>query len=141
MVSKKEELKNIQTILGEFKDKLDFIVKEVSDSRKKDQHIWQRAMTRTEIRFKNKIEQIKLQNLKIEKYANKEWSNAAKTVKVIKNKLDAFDESLMMVIHNIKKSQFLYAHYPDEWVKNYLDVKNGMKKENEYLDKKIEETS
>lgn len=56
-----------------------------------------------------------------------------------KKTLDRFEESLMYIMHNIKKNQFLYAHYPDEWVQDYQDIKNGLKKENCFMDKLIKE--
>ena len=56
-----------------------------------------------------------------------------KTADLYEKKLEAFEESLLFIMHNIKKNQFLYAHYPDDWVKDYLDVKKGLKYENERM--------
>lgn len=56
----------------------------------------------------------------------------------IYERMESWEESLLYTYHNIKKNQFLYAHYPDAWAKNYHDIKDGLKNENEYLDKEIE---
>lgn len=53
------------------------------------------------------------------------------------SKVEGLEESMLYVLHNIKKNQFLYAHYPEEWVKDYLSIKKGIKYENEFMDKKI----
>lgn len=55
----------------------------------------------------------------------------------VRETLEDFEESMMYIMHNIKKNQFLYAHYPEEWVNSYLDIKNGMKYENEFMDKQF----
>jgi len=49
----------------------------------------------------------------------------------------SWEESLLQVYHNIKKNQFLYSHYPDEWVQKYSDIKQGLRDDNEPLDEKI----
>ncbi len=48
------------------------------------------------------------------------------------------EESILYIFHNVKKNQFLYAHYPDDWVTDYLSIKEGVKFENEYMEKKDE---
>ena len=58
------------------------------------------------------------------------------TVTDMETKLDQFEEALLHIMHNIKKNQFLYAHYPEEWVKNYLSIKKGIKYENEFMEDK-----
>lgn len=50
---------------------------------------------------------------------------------------EALEDSLLHLMHNIKKNQFLYAHYPEDWVKDYLSIKKGIKYENLFMDKKI----
>jgi len=57
----------------------------------------------------------------------------------IEVKVEHLEETFLCIFHNIKKNQFLYSHYPDDWVKEYLDIKEGLKFENKFLDKKIEE--
>jgi len=81
----------------------------------------------------------------IEKRHNKTQLNLSnfckEGVKLYKNieyKIESFEESLLMIMHNIKKNQFLYSHYPEDWVKDYLSVKGGIKFENKFMDKKIE---
>ena len=56
-------------------------------------------------------------------------------------RIAAWEESMLYIMHNIKKSQYLYSHYPDDWVKEYTDIKEGLVKENEYMDKKIEKVT
>ena len=48
--------------------------------------------------------------------------------------IESWEESLMLIFHNIKKNQWLYSHYPDEWLKNYLDAKKIVKVENKNLE-------
>jgi len=50
---------------------------------------------------------------------------------------EKMEETFLYIMHNIKKNQFLYAHYPEDWVKNYQDIKKGIKSENEFMDKEI----
>lgn len=52
------------------------------------------------------------------------------------DKISFFEESLLLIMHNIKKNQFLYSHYPDEWAKDYLAVRKGIEEENSFLDKR-----
>ena len=54
----------------------------------------------------------------------------------VRNMIDNFEDSMMHILHNIKKNQFLYAHYPDEWAKNYQALKEGIKDENKFMDEK-----
>ena len=61
------------------------------------------------------------------------------TLKTFSDKLASNEETLLFLMHNIKKNQFLYAHYPDDWVKSYINIKDSVSFENEYLDNKIEE--
>ena len=49
------------------------------------------------------------------------------------SQMESFEESLLYILHNIKKNQFLYSHYPDEWVKNYTSLKQGLKEENKFM--------
>jgi nitrogen-specific signal transduction histidine kinase len=53
-----------------------------------------------------------------------------KVLKRIEKRIESWEESMLYIYHNIKKNQFLYAHYPDEWVKDYKDIKQGLKDEN-----------
>ncbi len=50
---------------------------------------------------------------------------------------EKLEETFLYILHNVKKNQFLYAHYPEDWVNDYLDIKKGLKSENEFMDKKI----
>lgn len=61
-------------------------------------------------------------------------SKSELVVKKLAKNFASYEESLLMVMHNIKKNQFIYSHYPDEWVKNYLDVKKGLQDENRFLE-------
>ncbi|NGX57211.1 MAG: hypothetical protein K940chlam3_00095 [Chlamydiae bacterium] len=53
-----------------------------------------------------------------------------KVLKKIEKRIESWEESMLFIYHNIKKNQFLYAHYPDDWVKDYNDIKRGVKAEN-----------
>lgn len=52
--------------------------------------------------------------------------------KIVK-RMESWEETLLYLSHNIKKNQYLYSHYPDEWVNNYLDIKRGLKGENNWM--------
>lgn len=54
--------------------------------------------------------------------------------RLCKDQIESFEDTMLHIMHNIKKNQFLYAHYPDEWAKNYLSIKDGLKDENEYME-------
>lgn len=51
-------------------------------------------------------------------------------------KIESFEDSMLHILHNIKRNQFLYSHYPEEWVKNYQSLKEGLKAENEFMERK-----
>lgn len=55
-------------------------------------------------------------------------------VKRSEKAFESFEESLLYVIHNIKKNQFLYSHYPEDWVKNFLSLKEGIQYENKFME-------
>lgn len=57
-------------------------------------------------------------------------------IRKCKSQIEDFEESLLYIMHNIKKNQFLYSHYPEEWVKNYLDIKKGLVEENKFMEEK-----
>ncbi len=59
--------------------------------------------------------------------------------KLIQERVKDWEDSLYYIFHNIKKNQFLYSHYPEDWVKSYLDLKGGTQYENEFMQKKLEE--
>lgn len=48
-------------------------------------------------------------------------------------RMESWEETLLYLSHNIKKNQYLYSHYPDDWVNNYLDIKRGLKSENNWM--------
>lgn len=56
--------------------------------------------------------------------------------KEMRDRFQAWEETLLLTYHNIKKNQFLYSHYPDEWVKKYSDIKQGLRDENEAMDER-----
>lgn len=56
--------------------------------------------------------------------------------KEMKDRFESWEETMLVVYHNIKKNQFLYSHYPDDWAKKYSDIKAGLRNENEHLDEK-----
>lgn len=45
-------------------------------------------------------------------------------------KSDSLEETILSIYHNIKRNQFLYAHYPEEWDKTFLEMKKKIKEEN-----------
>jgi hypothetical protein len=53
-----------------------------------------------------------------------------------KNQIESFEDALLHIMHNIKKNQFLYAHYPEEWVTDYISIKEGIKFENKFMEEK-----
>ena len=57
--------------------------------------------------------------------------------KTMAAKVEAWEESLYYIFHNVKRNQFLYSHYPEEWVKNFQDLKAATLFENAYMDEKI----
>ncbi|HUU88164.1 MAG TPA: hypothetical protein VMX17_10480 [Candidatus Glassbacteria bacterium] len=60
------------------------------------------------------------------------------TLENFSDKLSSNEETFLFLMHNIKKNQFLYSNYPDDWIKSYLDIKNCILFENRKMDEKIE---
>lgn len=50
-------------------------------------------------------------------------------------KMNSMEETFLIIYTNIKQNQFLYAHYPEEWDRTYLQMKVNLKKENKNLEK------
>lgn len=82
--------------------------------------------------YSNAIEKMNATLLEVGQFLEE----AQRVSRLSKKKLEDFEESLMYIMHNIKRNQFLYAHYPEEWVENYLSIKDGLKAENEFMSKK-----
>lgn len=70
------------------------------------------------------------------KLACDQLENHNQLFKEMADRFASWEETLLLVYHNIKKNQFLYAHYPDDWVKKYSDIKQGLRDENEAMDER-----
>jgi hypothetical protein len=53
-----------------------------------------------------------------------------KSLKENAKKMSSMEETFLVIYTNIKQNQFLYAHYPEEWDRTYLQMKANLKKEN-----------
>ena len=72
-----------------------------------------------------------------------------KIYKSIEYKIESFEVAMLTIMHNIKKNQFLYSHYPDDWVKSFNNhkekidiamkncIKESLKMENNYMDSEL----
>ena len=56
-------------------------------------------------------------------------SQCIHSLETVGEKIRDWEESFYYIFHNIKKNQYLYAHYPDDWVKEYLDIKRALEAE------------
>lgn len=88
--------------------------------------------------LEKKIKRMLTKHDKLTLNAKRTHLEIVKLFENIERRMGSWEESLLYVMHNIKKNQFLYSNYPDDWVQNYQDLKNGLKSENEWMDKKIE---
>lgn len=72
-------------------------------------------------------------------FENKKQTKDIKHVtKVIKKhckdfvkKADILEGTFLSIYSNIKRNQFLYAYYPEEWNETFLEYKEKVKRENE----------
>ena len=68
---------------------------------------------------------------KYERDSHKSIQKGLKEMSSFCKKIDQLEETFLIMFTNIKRNQFLYSHYPEEWwEKNYVDIKEKMKKEN-----------
>jgi len=72
---------------------------------------------------------------KVEKKNEKYVTSCVDACQEIRKKVEAWEDNFYHIMHNIKKNQFLYSHYPEDWVKNFTSIKEGIKKENKFMDK------
>ena len=54
-----------------------------------------------------------------------------KEMKSFDSKVSIMEETFLSVYSNIKRNQFLYSYYPEEWNETFLEFKEKIKKENE----------
>lgn len=83
--------------------------------------------------------EIEKKQVSILKQIKLELAKLKKEVSEYKSHYEKLDETILYTMHAVKKNQFLYSHYPDEWAKNYEEMKKGLIEENNYLDEKCEE--
>ena len=105
-------------------------------NKKSKQDIFIDAATKILIRFCSESRRLRLENEKLLQKIHEQTERSALSVAKCKRQIESFEDSLLHIMHNIKKNQFLYAHYPDEWAKDYRSIKKGIKFENEFIDKK-----
>lgn len=86
--------------------------------------------------FSSESRRLRIENAKLLEKIHFQAERSALSVAQSKKQIENFEDTLLHIMHNIKKNQFLYSHYPDEWVKDYHTVKDGIKFENEFMDKK-----
>ena len=101
---------------------------------KKDEFLEKVAKTLSLISSESR--RLRIENAKLLEKIQHQLECNAFSVDKCKRQIESFEDSLLHIMHNIKKNQFLYAHYPDEWVKDYRSLKKGLKFENEFMDKK-----
>lgn len=46
-------------------------------------------------------------------------------------KADVLEETFLSIYSNIKRNQFIYAYYPEEWNETFLEYKEKVKRENQ----------
>jgi hypothetical protein len=75
---------------------------------------------------------------KYEKDSHKHLTKALKEMSSFCKKIDQLEETFLIMFTNIKRNQFLYSHYPEDWWdENYLHIKEKMKKENKDYKKAV----
>ena len=79
---------------------------------------------------------LRVGNEKALKKIQDQCERSALSVSQSKKQIESFEDGLFHIMHNIKKNQFLYSHYPDEWAKNYTSIKKGMVSENKFMEQK-----
>lgn len=57
-------------------------------------------------------------------------SDLQSEVNSLREKVEILDETFLCIYDNIKRNQFLYAHYPEEWDQTFLQMKEDLKKQN-----------
>ena len=73
---------------------------------------------------------------RFKKVSQEQLAHHNQLFKEMADRFQSWEETLLLIYHNIKKNQFLYSHYPDEWAKKYSDIKQGLRDENEALDER-----
>jgi outer membrane protein assembly factor BamD (BamD/ComL family) len=48
----------------------------------------------------------------------------------VMKKLDCIEETYYILYSNIKRNQFLFAHYPKDWDKDWMEIRDKLKEEN-----------
>lgn len=87
--------------------------------------------------FERKVRRIAKHGEEMNHQTNRTLEKVTHLYLATMERIATWEESMLYIMHNIKKNQFLYANYPDDWVKHYNDIKEGLENENAYMDKKI----
>lgn len=77
---------------------------------------------------------LRIENGKLLGKIQDQAERSAFSVAQCRKQIESFEDTLLHIMHNIKKNQFLYAHYPDEWAQDYRSIKKGIKCENKFMD-------
>lgn len=72
---------------------------------------------------------------KEQKRSTKELNGLKEVIKDLTEKVSVLDETFLLLYSNIKRNQFLYAHFPEEWNETFLQFKERLKQENEEFKK------
>jgi hypothetical protein len=68
----------------------------------------------------------------LDKFFNKKLSEPINEMKDFCSRIEDLEESFSIIFHNIKRNQFLYSKYPEEWWEtNYINFKESLKLQNE----------
>ena len=85
--------------------------------------------------FQRKWDLFELKVFKALKEQKADTGSSLRTIrKVMKDfdqKVAILEETFLSLYSNIKRNQFLYAYYPEEWNETFLEFKEKIKKENE----------
>lgn len=77
---------------------------------------------------------------KYERKMLKEFEKSSKLMESYCNKLDSIEETFLILYHNIKQNQFLYANYPNDWLEETtLQIKKKLSCQNFDLQKTVNE--
>ena len=151
--SPKEGFNDIKIAVEKIKDKIDEedylnILNEIKEAQKNNNAIKiENLFTETYSNFKSIARELKklfkkqeVLASKIEIDHNKIIGFDKKLTTLLENideilinfsqKMELMEETFLVLYSNIKRNQFIYAHYPEEWNETFLEFKETLKKEN-----------
>lgn len=79
--------------------------------------------------FEEHLKSVKKQ----EKSINAASEMISSDLSLFRERVELLEETLLIIYANIKRNQFLYSHFPEEWDQTYLSFKEQIKAENEEL--------